>query len=145
MFSVSLTAAACGALALAGLSIGPAAAADAIVPDQALTASPGDPARGRAIVVHRQRGMCLLCHTGDFPEMPFQGNLAPSLAGVGARLRPDELRQRMIDSRVVNPDTIMPPYFSTQGLVRAAGPGIPLLTAQDIEDVVAFLSTLREP
>jgi sulfur-oxidizing protein SoxX len=77
--------------------------------------------------------------------MPFQGNLAPNLAGVGSRLRPDEIRQRMIDSRVVNPGTIMPPYFSTEGLVRAAGPDRPLLDAQDIEDVVAFLSTLREP
>jgi sulfur-oxidizing protein SoxX len=145
MFSVSLMAAACGALALAGLLAAPAAVASAIAPDQPLTASAADPARGRAIVVNRQRGMCLLCHSGDFPEMLFQGTIAPSLAGVGSRLRPDELRQRMIDSRVVNPDTIMPPYFSAEGLVRAAGPDVPLLHAQDIEDIVAFLSTLREP
>jgi sulfur-oxidizing protein SoxX len=145
MFSVSPIAAAWRALALAGLMAAPAAAAATIAPDQPLTASAADPARGRAIVVNRQKGMCLLCHAGDFPETPFQGNLAPNLAGVGSRLRPEELRQRMIDSRVFNADTIMPPYFSAEGLVRAAGPDRPLLDAQDIEDVVAFLSTLRDP
>jgi L-cysteine S-thiosulfotransferase len=132
--------AALSALALVGAPLAAGASLD-----RPLTASPGDPARGRAIVVDRQKGMCLLCHSGPFPDAPFQGNLAPSLAGSGARLSIGELRQRMVDGRVVNPDTIMPPYFGTEGLIRPAGPDRPLLAAQEIEDVVAFLATLREP
>ena len=111
-----------------------------------LTGQPGDPLRGRAIVVSRQRGLCLLCHSGPFPEERFQGTLAPSLAGVGTRWSEGELRQRLIDPRAFNPDTIMPPYFRTDGLTRVgtAWQGRPVLGAQEIEDVVAFLVTLRE-
>lgn len=111
-----------------------------------LTDRPGDPVRGRAIVADRTVGLCLLCHSGPFPEAPFQGDLAPSLAGVGARLGTAELRLRLVDSRRLNPETMMPPYFSTEGLVRvgARWQGRTLLTAQEIEDVVAFLATLTE-
>jgi sulfur-oxidizing protein SoxX len=112
-----------------------------------LTAEPGDPARGRAVVVSRETGLCLLCHAGPFPEAPFQGDLAPSLAGVGDRLDAAALRLRMVDSRRVNPDTIMPPYFSLDGLTRVGRrwQGATVLTAQQIEDVVAFLVTLDRP
>ncbi len=112
-----------------------------------LTATAGDAARGRAIVANRQLGLCLLCHTGPIPEEPFQGNLAPSLAGAGDRLTAAQLRLRMIDSRRINPDTIMPAYYATQGLQRvpAALRGKTILSAQQIEDVVAYLQTLREP
>lgn len=111
-----------------------------------MTDRPGDPVRGRAIVADRTVGLCLLCHSGPFPEAPFQGDLAPSLAGVGARLGTAELRLRLVDSRRLNPETMMPPYFSTEGLVRvgARWQGRTLLTAQEIEDVVAFLATLTE-
>src|SRR3954470_7822788 len=77
-----------------------------------LTGTPGDPARGRAIVLDRQRGLCLLCHSGPFPEERFQGDLAPSLAGVGARLTLGQLRLRMVDGRRLNPESIMPSYYS---------------------------------
>jgi sulfur-oxidizing protein SoxX len=112
-----------------------------------LTTAPGDPVRGRAVVVSRETGLCLLCHAGPFPEAPFQGDLAPSLAGVGARLDAAALRLRMVDSRRVNPDTIMPPYFSLDGLTRVGRrwQGATVLTAQQIEDVVAFLVTLDRP
>ena len=105
----------------------------------------GDPARGQAIVLKRQEGLCLLCHSGPFPQEPFQGNLAPSLEGVGARLSAAELRLRMMDSRRINPSSIMPPYFDSQGLqqVSAAYAGKTLLSAQQLEDVVAFLQTLK--
>lgn len=109
-------------------------------------ATNGDPARGRAIVADRQVGLCLLCHAGPFPEERFQGNLAPDLAGAGARLTIAELRERITDGRRLNPDGIMPSYSRTDGLVRVA-PGLanrPLLTPDQIEDVVAFLTTLRE-
>ncbi len=108
-------------------------------------ASTGDAARGQAIVLKRQEGLCLLCHSGPFPQEPFQGNLAPTLSGVGARMSAGQLRLRMMDSRQVNPDSIMPPYFETRGLQRVgtAFSGKTLLTAQQVEDVVAFLQTLQ--
>jgi sulfur-oxidizing protein SoxX len=112
---------------------------------QALTTTPGDAARGRAIVVNKQLGLCLLCHTGPFDDEPFQGNLAPDLAGVGARLTEGQLRLRLVDGRRTHPTTIMPAYHRTEGLVRVgpAWQGKPLLAAQQVEDVVAFLLTLR--
>lgn len=112
-----------------------------------LTAQPGDAARGRAIVVNRQVGLCLLCHSGPLPEERFQGNLAPTLEGVGSRLSEGQLRLRLVDARALNPHSIMPAYFQTDGLTRVAPAvqGKPLLDAQQIEDVVAFLRTLTAP
>jgi sulfur-oxidizing protein SoxX len=111
-----------------------------------LTGTPGDEGRGRTIVTSRQKGLCLLCHSGPFPDQRFQGNLAPSLQGVGSRLTEAQLRLRVVDSRRVHPATIMPPYHSTQGLTRVgqAWAGKTILSAQDIEDVVAFLVTLKD-
>ncbi len=111
-----------------------------------LTGEAGDPARGRAIVADRRAGLCLLCHSGPFPEERFQGTLAPDLGGVGARLSVGQLRLRLVDSRRLNPDSIMPAYHRTEGLSRvgAAWRGKPVLGAQEIEDVVAFLATLRD-
>jgi L-cysteine S-thiosulfotransferase len=110
-----------------------------------LTGTAGDAARGRAIVVNRQKGLCLLCHTGSFPEERFQGTLAPSLDGVGGRLSPGQLRLRLVDSRRVNPATIMPAYYRIEGLTRVGRnwQGAPVLRAEEIEDVVAFLAILR--
>jgi sulfur-oxidizing protein SoxX len=113
---------------------------------KSLTGGKGDPARGRAIVLNRQVGLCLLCHTGPFPEERFQGDLAPDLRGAGSRWSEGELRLRMVDARKLNPDTIMPSYYVVDGLDRVAKPfrGKPILTAEQIEDVVAFLTTLRD-
>jgi sulfur-oxidizing protein SoxX len=111
-----------------------------------LTGAPGDPARGRVIVTSRQRGLCLLCHSGPFPEERFQGDLAPDLAGVGSRLSEGQIRLRLVDSRSLDPDTIMPSYYRTDGLNRvgAAWRDKPVLNAEEIEDVVAFLASLRD-
>jgi sulfur-oxidizing protein SoxX len=111
-----------------------------------LTGAKGDPARGRQIVVNRQVGLCLLCHSGPFPEQKFQGTLAPDLAGAGARASEGELRLRIVDASKLKGDTIMPPYYRVEGLTRVAPAyqGKPILTAEQIEDVVAFLTTLRE-
>ena len=111
-----------------------------------LTGARGDPERGRAIVVNRQVGLCLLCHTGPFPEERFQGTLAPNLAGAGARSSEGQLRLRIVDASRLKPDTIMPPYYRVDGLNRVAPSfqGKPILTAEQIEDVVAYLVTLRE-
>ena len=112
---------------------------------QALTAVSGDAERGRAIVVNRQVGLCLLCHSGPFPEERFQGNLAPTLAGAGARWTPAQLRLRIADNRRLNPDSLMPAFHRTAGLQRVGGAwqGRPVLDAQQVEDVVAFLGTLQ--
>lgn len=136
--------------ARAGEAVGPPVRPDAIVGDaipESLTGHPGDPARGRRIVADRTRGLCLLCHAGPFPEERFQGNLAPDLTGVGARRSAEALRLRLVDGRVLNPDTIMPSYYSLTNLDRVgrAWQGRPILDAGEIEDVVAFLATLREP
>jgi L-cysteine S-thiosulfotransferase len=111
-----------------------------------LTGSRGDAARGRAIVVSRQTGLCLLCHSGPFPEQRFQGTIGPDLAGAGSRWTEGQLRLRIVDASRFNADTIMPPYYRVEGLTRVAAPwrGKPVLSADEIEDVVAFLTTLRE-
>jgi sulfur-oxidizing protein SoxX len=111
-----------------------------------LTQTPGDAARGRAIVVNRRVGLCLLCHSGPFPEEKLQGNLAPDLAGTGSRWSVGQLRLRLVDARRLNPETIMPPYYRIDGLDRVAPAfqGKPIFSAQQIEDVVAFLATLKE-
>jgi L-cysteine S-thiosulfotransferase len=113
---------------------------------QPLTGRKGDPARGRAIVMQRQTGLCLLCHSGPFPEERFQGTIAPDLAGAGGRWSEGQLRLRIVDSSRVNPATIMPSYYRTEGFMRVgrAWRDKPVLTAEQIEDVVAFLVTLRE-
>jgi len=117
---------------------------DAIPPS--LTGAAGDPVRGRAIVVDRRLGACLLCHTGPFPEEKFQGTLAPDLSGAGSRWSEGELRLRLVDPTRLNPDTIMPAYYRVEGLTRVgdAWRGKPILTAEQIEDVIAFLMTLRD-
>lgn len=106
----------------------------------------GDAQRGHDVVASRQKGLCLLCHSGPFPQERFQGSLAPDLQGAGKRLSAAQLRLRLVDSRRVNPDSIMPAYHRVEGLTRVgdAWRDRPLLGAQQIEDVVAFLRTLRD-
>ena len=112
---------------------------------RSLTGAPGDPVRGRAVLVKRE-STCLLCHSGPFPDQRFQGNLSPDLTGAGSRWSEGELRLRMVDASHLNPDTIMPSFYKTDGLTRFAPNlrGKPVLTAEEIEDVVAFLTTLKE-
>ena len=111
-----------------------------------LTGAAGDPARGRAIVLDRRLGACLLCHTGPFTEERFRGTLAPDLSGAGSRWSAGQLRLRLVDASRLNPSTIMPPYYRVDGLARIGNSwtGKPMLTAEQIEDVVAFLATLRD-
>jgi sulfur-oxidizing protein SoxX len=111
-----------------------------------LTGAAGDPERGRAVLVDRRLGACLLCHTGPFAEEKFQGTLAPDLSRAGSRWSEGQLRLRLVDPTRLNPDTIMPAYYRVEGLTRAglAWRGKPILTAEQIEDVIAFLATLRE-
>ena len=110
-----------------------------------LTGKPGDPARGRALVLDRS-STCILCHSGPFEEARFQGDLAPGLAGAGSRWSTGQLRLRLVDASRFNAQTIMPSYYRVDGVARdgANWRGKPILSAEQIEDIVAFLTTLRE-
>jgi sulfur-oxidizing protein SoxX len=112
---------------------------------ESLTGMPGDATRGRALVLDRT-STCILCHSGPFPEAKFQGDLAPSLAGAGSRWSEGQLRLRLVDASRLNPATIMPSYYRVDGLDRVgrAWRGKPLLSADQIEDIVTYLATLRE-
>jgi L-cysteine S-thiosulfotransferase len=127
-----------------GQGLRPYAVVGDAIPDS-LTGMPGDVTRGRALVVDRT-STCILCHSGPFPEVKFQGDLAPSFAGAGGRWSESQLRLRLVDASRLNPATIMPSYYRVEGLVRvgAAWRGKPILSAEQIEDIVAYLVSLRE-
>jgi sulfur-oxidizing protein SoxX len=141
-----------GWIALLGAVAGHAAGApEAMVPYRVQgdaipepLAALGDEARGRDVLLGRD-GNCLLCHAVPEVGKRFMGNLAPSLSGVGSRLSAAQLRLRIVDSMRLNRDTIMPSYYRVDGLaqVAAAWRGKPILSAQQVEDVVAYLQTLR--
>lgn len=143
--AVTLAVCVIAAIPAAGEALTPFTVVGDAIPGS-LTGTKGDPARGRAIVTNRQVGLCLLCHSGPFPEERLQGNMAPDLAGTGARWSEGQLRLRIVDASRLNPDTMMPPYYRVDGLHRVAPAfrGKPVLSAEQIEDVVAFLATLRE-
>jgi sulfur-oxidizing protein SoxX len=107
-------------------------------------AARGDPVRGREIVLSRDSN-CTLCHAVPGSDVRFMGNLGPPLAGTGARFTEGQLRLRIADSLRLNPDTIMPSYYRVDGLTGVAAQyrGRPVLSAQQVEDVVAYLLTLR--
>jgi L-cysteine S-thiosulfotransferase len=136
------------AFALPGTAAAQALQAYAVVGDAipaSLTGSAGDVTRGRALVADRA-STCILCHNGPFPEAKFQGDLAPNLAGAGSRWSEGQLRLRLVDASRLNPATIMPPYYRVEGLDRV-GPawrGKPILSVGQIEDMVAYLASLRE-
>jgi L-cysteine S-thiosulfotransferase len=111
-----------------------------------LTGQKGDAARGESLVAKRQDSLCLLCHRGPFPESHNQGTLAPDLRGVGTRLSEGQIRLRVADMPRLNPSTIMPAYYriATHDRVGQAWRGKPMLEAEAIEDIVAFLITLKE-
>jgi sulfur-oxidizing protein SoxX len=120
------------------------AAAQELAP---LTDTPGDPRRGLSLAIDSEKGNCLICHPIPAEGVPAEaaGDLGPPLGGVASRLSPGEIRLRIVDPQQVNPGTIMPSYSVTEGLVRVEPEyqGKPILTAQEIEDVVAFLETLK--
>jgi L-cysteine S-thiosulfotransferase len=112
-----------------------------------LTDQPGDVERGWRIVLDRDRGDCVICHAMPLPQRQFHGSIGPPLDGVGARYSAGELRLRLVDPKRLNPDTIMPAYHRVDGLQRVHERyrGKPILTAPQIEDVVAYLLTLQSP
>ena len=113
---------------------------------QPLTTASADAARGKKLVLDRAVGNCLICHRLPIPSEPFQGTVGPDLAGVASRLTPDQIRLRVVDQSRLSPATLMPPFYRTDDLTRV-DPRYrdkPVLSALQIEDVVAYLSTLQE-
>ncbi len=115
------------------------------IPQPLPGANAGDAARGRAIVASRQAGLCLLCHQAPIAEERQQGNIATNLAGAGSRWSAAQLRLRIADPKRLDAASLMPAYHRTDDLSRV-GPAWkdkPVLDAQQIEDVVAWLLTLK--
>ena len=148
-----LRTAACAA-ALVVLVAGPAHAAadqvaynivDGVSIPNSLTGKPGDPVKGRAVAINRRQGNCLACHKMPVPEQPFHGEVGPDLSGVADRYSEGELRLRVVDSKVLNEDTFMPAFYRGEGLNRVMKKfqGKTILTAEQVEDVVAYLLTLK--
>ena len=103
----------------------------------------GDAARGRALFATRDEARCILCHAA--PGIEGGGNFGPALSGIGSRLSPDQIRLRIADITRVNAEAVMPTFHHSEGMVRVAPQfaGKPVLSAAQVEDLVAFLSTLQ--
>ena len=134
----------CGVSGAGAASLRPFAVLGDTIP-RSLTGRLGDPRRGRDVVVKRELGNCLLCHRMPIPEERFQGTIGPDLSGVAGRLSEGQIRLRIVDESRLNVQTIMPPYYRVERLRRvlAAYRDQPVLTAEQVEDAVAFLVTLR--
>jgi len=131
-------------LLLALLLIAPVGGAtEPTLPDP-LTAMPGDPARGRLVVRDASKATCLICHAMPIPEEPDHGTIGPPLQGIARRATPAALRQRIVDPTAINPATVMPAYYRSAGFHRvlARFVGQSIYSAQEVEDVVAYLMTL---
>jgi sulfur-oxidizing protein SoxX len=141
-----------GVAAVIGLAAVAAAQPTPLVPyrvvddaiPEPLTSTPGDPARGRALALDRSKGNCITCHNMPV-NADFQGDLGPPLDGVASRWTAGELRLRIVDSKRINPESNMPSFYRVEGLtaVRRDWVGRPMLTAQEVEDILAYLLTLR--
>ncbi len=113
--------------------------------NSSLTGVAGDAAAGRETAIHRKKGNCLACHQMPVPEQQFHGEIGPSLVGVASRYSEGEIRARVVDPKLANPDTIMPAFHKSAGLFRVLEKfrGKSILSAQEVEDIVAYLMTLK--
>jgi sulfur-oxidizing protein SoxX len=112
---------------------------------KSLTGKAGDPENGRKLAINRKKGNCLACHVMPIPEQQFHGETGPSLYGVGKRLSEGELRLQLVNSKVTNESTLMPSFYRTHGFNKTLKKfqGKSILEAQDVEDIVAYLMTLK--
>ena len=112
---------------------------------KSLTGKPGDPKKGRATAINRKKGNCLGCHKMPIPEQQFHGLIGPDLAGVAGRMSEGEIRARIVDPKLVNPETIMPAFYKSKGFTRVLKKfeGKTVISAADVEDIVAYLRTLK--
>ena len=113
---------------------------------ESLTGKPGDPAKGRQVAINRKLGNCLACHKMPIPEQQFHGEVGPDLNGVGSRYKVGELRLRVVNSKILNEGTIMPAFYRSDGYHRVLKnfKGKTIISAQEVEDVIAYLVTLKE-
>lgn len=152
-----------GAAAAAALTVTPVLAAEPPAPSavqfqdgavaQSLTGQPGDAAAGKTIMSTNALGNCVACHQiSAMPDVDFQGNVGPSLDGVADRYDEAHLRGLVANAKHTFPDTIMPAFYKNEGYIRPGdgytgkapeGPLSPILNAQQVEDVVAYLLTLK--
>jgi len=112
----------------------------------ALTDTPGDTDRGKIVFLQREQGHCVLCHVVSELDVAFQGNIGPDLSQVGARLSPAQIRLRIVDYQILSPGTLMPSYYRIHDLYQVQDDylGETILTAQQVEDLVAYLSQTAE-
>lgn len=113
---------------------------------KSLSGKPGDPVNGRKVAINRKKGNCLACHKMPIPEQQFHGEVGPELEGVASRYSVGELRLRVVDPKVLNEATIMPAFYKSKGFHRVLKgfEGKSILTAQEVEDIVAYLATLKD-
>ncbi|MEL7115903.1 MAG: sulfur oxidation c-type cytochrome SoxX [Pseudomonadota bacterium] len=112
-----------------------------------LTGTPGDPANGAKVFANRKQGNCLACHeNSDMADALFHGEVGPTLDGVGSRWEEADLRGILTNSKMMFEGTIMPAFYIDAGYTRASEKfeGKPILTAQQVEDVLAYLKTLTD-
>ena len=146
------------AASIAGATAGELAPGDVEYVDgaieQSLTGVPGDPAKGATVLATKSIGNCVACHQiSALADVPWHGEVGPPLDGAGDRWTEAELRGIVANAKMMFEDSVMPSFYKTEGYIRpgnaftgkpAEGELPPLLTAQQIEDAVAFLATLKE-
>jgi len=118
---------------------------DEVAIPESLTGVKGDPNKGRKLAINRKKGNCLACHSMPIPEQQFHGETGPTLYGVANRLNEGELRMQLVNSKVTNEDTMMPAFYRTFGYSRTLKKfvGKTILSAQEVEDIVSYLMTLK--
>lgn len=112
--------------------------------NESLTGMAGDATKGREVAIHRKKGNCLACHQMPIPEQQFHGEVGPDLDGVASRYTEGEIRARVVNPKLANEDTIMPAFHNTENFrVLKKFRGKAILSAEEVEDVVAYLMTLK--
>ena len=134
-----------GSLVVKDTDLPPYTIVDGIAIKNSLTGKKGDPAAGRKVAAITNKGNCLACHELPIPEEQFHGKVGPNLTGVANRMTEGQIRMRVVNPKRTNPATIMPSFYKVDGLanVRKGFEGKPMLSGEEIEDLVAYLSSLK--
>jgi len=132
----------CGAL-VTSAHAGEYKIVDSTIP-ASLTGKPGDPVKGKKLAISRKKGNCLACHVMPIPEQQFHGEVGPDLSGVASYMSEAEMRMRIVDPKIINPDTIMPSFLKVPtNRVLKKFQGKTIISDQDVEDIIAYMMTLK--